>query len=146
MRLLNPSPGEIMDRITILTLKIDAAQKREMNPAHFEAEKQMLEEKMQFWNAALRSDMAPQEIWDDIAKHTNGLIAVNNLLWAAEDDVRSTSDTEAFKLARLCKQIASWNDARAYHIGQFSALYGMQDGPEKLYKHRVVVSDTEIGQ
>jgi len=138
VRLLNPSPGEILDRLSILELKINAAKKKNVDSTHFEAEKASLDEVLRTWQAGLLEDCCGDEARHDkkqiqIAEHRNALAAVNALLWRAEDEVRETPDTQAFKLARLCKHIVSLNDSRAKHVLELSRLYGLEDEPEKLY-------------
>lgn len=138
MRLLNPSPGEILDRLSILELKIEAGTKRGLVTTHFEAEKASLQEALRNWEQGIAEDCIGdgdrlEKTLEEVAKHKNGLQAVNGLLWQAEDDVRATEDTEAFKLARLCRQIANLNDARAAHVRALDVCYGLEDGPEKLY-------------
>lgn len=138
MRLLNPSPGEILDRMSILELKIEAAKKKNVDSTHFKAEKASLDEVLRTWDNALIEDCCGDEgLYDtklaEISIHRNALAAVNALLWRAEDEVRATPDESAFKLARLCKQIVSLNDSRSAHVLSLSRLYGLEDEPEKLY-------------
>jgi hypothetical protein len=142
VRLLNPSPGEILDRLTILDLKIAAARKKGIDETHFEAEQASLKEVLQNWNDGVvedcvgRDDIYAQKK-GDIASHLSALAAVNSLLWQAEDDIRATPGTEAFKLAILVKNTARWNDARASHVRELDKLYGIKDGPEKIYTENV---------
>jgi hypothetical protein len=138
MRLLNPSPGEILDRLSILELKIGAASRLGVSSTHFEAEKASLEPVLQNWEQGISEDCIGDgdrldRTLEEVARHKNGLAAANALLWRAEDDLRRTPDTETYKLARLAKQIAAWNDARAYHVRGLDSCYGLEDGPEKIY-------------
>jgi hypothetical protein len=138
MRLLNPSPGEILDRLSILELKIAASKKLDRDSTHFEAEKASLDEVFRNWENGLIEDCCGDEDMYDkkretIAYNRNGLAAINALLWQAEDNVRETPDTSVFKLAILCKQIVRLNDARAKFVRQLDLLYGIKDGPEKLH-------------
>ena len=138
MRLLNPSPGEILDRLSILELKITAATKRSVSSTHFEAEKASLEEVLKTWEQGIAEDCMGDgdrltETLVQIAGHRNGLAACNALLWQAEDDVRALPAEAAFKLASLCKRIVSWNDGRAAHVRELNKLYGMEDEPEKIF-------------
>lgn len=139
-RLLNPSPGEVVDRLTILELKVQAAEKRGSDASSFLAEKTSLEEHLEKWNQMLREDEAPPaERWDKIKEKTLGLTAVNSLLWDAEDQVRATSEMESIKLAQLCKRIAKLNDERSKLVGELTALYGVEEASEKMY-------DTKLGR
>lgn len=138
MRLLNPSPGEVVDRLTILELKIQAANKREVSDVHFQVEKVQLEEYLSSrWDHEIK--VGTSVLWEQIKEQWNGLMAVNGLLWMAEDDVRETPDTESFKLARLCKQIANLNDQRSKLVQKLSELYGEKVRPEKMYAEKKAV-------
>lgn len=155
MGLLNPSPGEIIDRLTILELKIAFGGKKGMSTVHFEAEMIGLNERLKHFQDCLNEDLVYgdaeeyQDIQDRIARSRNALGAVNALLWQAEDNVRATPDTEAFRLAGLCKRIAGWNDARAQHVQELNKLYGLETEPEKLHEVRkpeaAAVTDPELG-
>ena len=138
MRLLNPSPGEILDRMSILELKISAARKKNVASIHFEAERASLDEVLRTWDNGLIEDCCGDEEALDkktsaMATHRNALAAVNALLWRAEDEVRATPEDSSFKLARLCKQIVHLNDSRAGHVLALNKLYGLEEEQEKLY-------------
>ena len=145
MSLIAPTPGEILDRLSILALKIPVFQEKEIFAAHLEAEKSGLEEKMFDWDNILRAQMADQITWDMLAEQRNTLAAVNAILWQAEDDVRSTSQNDSFKLASLCLRIAKMNDARSRAIRRMNELYGADAGQEKIYERQVFVSDESLG-
>jgi hypothetical protein len=132
-RLLNPSPGEVIDRITILELKIQAVEKRGSDASGFQAEKTSLEEHLANWDQMLRDDYAPNETWDKINEKKTGLTAVNSLLWEAEDQVRALPEMEALKLAILAKRIARLNDSRSKLVGELTELYGIKGETEKIY-------------
>jgi hypothetical protein len=132
MRLLNPSPGEVLDRITILELKIAAAGKREINSTSFQAEKNELEEHLRQWDQTLKEMWPDKNVWYDIGQQRNALVAINSLLWEAEDLVRALPDEEMSKLAMLAKRIAKLNDGRAKAVQQIAKLYGVEE-QEKIY-------------
>lgn len=139
MRLLNPSPGELFDRLSILELKIRFGQKKGVDTSHFAAEKLSIEQALREWEQSLIEDMygLGDEAWDakqaEINQNRNALAAVNALLWEAEDSVRALSDEKVAELAYLAKQIAKWNDARSSHVHCLNTLYGADSGPEKLH-------------
>lgn len=140
-RLLNPSPGEILDRLSILELKIEFAKRKNVLSTHFEAEKASLQEAMLPWDRSVHDDYHGDEKALDqqrvyIAANKNGLTSMNSLIWAAEDEVRATGENEVFKLARLCKQISRWNDSRALFVSKLNELYGLANEPEKLYSKK----------
>ena len=145
MSLLNPSPGEIIDRLSILELKIPAFQKGGVPAEYLEAEKASLQDKMQEWDFEMRDSMPVNVTWDMIAEMKNALAAFNALLWKAEDDARMTPEEDIIKLARLCKHIASMNDARSRAIKRLNDIYGIEGGQEKIYAHKNFLSDETLG-
>lgn len=136
MRLLNPSPGEILDRISILDLKIKFGEKQGIDTARFVAEKSLLEEQMQNWTNWLREDKPPQETWDAIGQKKNGLAAINALLWETEDLVRSVDKTDIQTLATCCIRVYTLNDGRADLVHELSKLYGAKEVHEKIYSNK----------
>jgi hypothetical protein len=146
MSILNPTPGELLDRLSILRLKIAAFDKKELCTDALEAEKAGIEEMMRDWARGLLEDMVSEETEQLINQSVNALAAVNALLWKAEDDVREASLDEAFKLARLCKHIAAMNDARNEHILKLDTLYGLKVKSDKIYSTtRTFISDLDLG-
>jgi hypothetical protein len=138
-RLLTPSPGEVLDRVTILDLKILAFEKKSMDATRFKAERQSLQAYMDDWKQGLREDMGHlstqqrSERWNKIGERTTGLVAVNSLLWDAEDQVRATGELELLKLGALCLRIAKLNDSRAALVRELNGLYNADDHQEKIF-------------
>ena len=132
MRLIDPGPGELLDRLTILNLKIEACQKKAITPQAFERERKKIEEILLKWSNELKSQVEVGEV----AKLQDQLQAVNGQLWLAEDDVRATPELQAMKLARLAKWIPRLNDRRADVIAKINAKYGAET-IEKLYANGV---------
>jgi len=146
MGLFNPRPGEIIDRMTILDLKIHHGQKKGVETTHFEAEKAQCQEGLRDWEGGLSESFYfyDEEEYDDhmnrINAEKNNLQCVNALLWDAEDKIRAviakeTNETpaSAFELAALCRSVATWNDARARHIRELNRLYDAGEENEKLH-------------
>ncbi len=137
MKLLNPSPGFVIDRLTILDLKIAAADKRQINKSSFQAEKATLEEYLRSWEASLIDERAYtgrlEWVKDQIAQKKTGLVAVNSLLWEAYDNIRELSDLEMSKLAHLAKRIAKLTDSRDQLIQNLNELYGAGKIVEKIF-------------
>lgn len=139
MSLLSPKPGEIIDRLSILELKIEKGGKMGKSTTHFEAEKASLQEVLSDWDMGLidsysfSMDEELKKVVDDIAIRKNALAAINALIWDAEDGVRNP-ESDYMTLANLAKNIALWNDARASHIRKLDALFGVPGEPEKLYE------------
>lgn len=138
-RLLAPSPGEVLDRISILGLKIQAFEKKGKDSSNFVAEKLSLDEYLDVWKHSLKEDLCVlpeserEKIWDRINEKTNGLVAVNSLLWDSEDQVRSTSELQLLKLGALCLRIAKLNDSRADLVRDLNRLYNAEDHQEKIF-------------
>ena len=107
MRLIHPSPGELLDRKTILHLKIEAGRRRPVSVAHFEEELKMIE--------------AARELAD-----------VNRKLWDAEDEVRELPRSAQERLAELAKWIPELNDRRADLVQRVNRLFAVSQ-TEKLY-------------
>jgi hypothetical protein len=145
MRLMHPSPGEIMDRWTILELKIKAADKQGKDPSRFLAEKAVLDEALKNWKGILEENFIDIDGYEqrlyEIGQQVNALTAVNSLLWDAEDRVRALpeiddieSEDQVEALAILCKDIARLNDDRADLVKKISELYGeKEEVHEKIY-------------
>lgn len=144
MRLLSPSPGEVLDRITILNLKIKYARPMFITTAHFEEEHGALEDLL----ATTIGGMAEKERrWfsDKCGWGRELLLAVNGKLWALEDEVRELPDPNAvdvpqdklLRLAQVAKLIAYFNDLRMKAVRDVNEAFG-ERGQEKLYKESVL--------
>jgi len=126
MRLLNPGPGECVDRITILNLKIEAA----VEKLYFQKEKDDLQEYLRthFFNIGTK-DLTQVE------RESQTLQRINKKLWDAEDEVRSmprVTDATVLRLAELCVSIASLNDSRAEQVKKINVIFGIHS-QEKLH-------------
>ncbi len=125
---MNPSPGELVDRKTILRLKIAAGERKKVSVAHFQKELELIEaalaERFQKTAGADRSAY-------DAA--TRGLAEVNQKLWHAEDEVRGLDGNQRDRLAELAKLIPALNDHRAELVRQVNRVFGV-DQVEKLYE------------
>lgn len=128
MGLMNPSPGELLDRQTILHLKIDAGSRRRVSIAHFEEELKMIETALGQWFT--RNVGADRRAFDAAAKE---LAEVNGKLWAAEDEVRALPPEARDRLAELAKLIPELNDLRASLVQRVNQLFRV-DQTEKLYR------------
>ncbi|MCI0402564.1 MAG: hypothetical protein L0212_03470 [Acidobacteria bacterium] len=128
MGLLNPSPGELVDRKTILQLKIAAGERKQVSVAHFQKELQLIEAALAEWfrKRAGADGRAYEEA-------TRGLAEVNQKLWHAEDEVRALARTERDRLAELAKLIPELNDHRAELVRAVNRVFGV-DQVEKLYE------------
>lgn len=124
MRLVNYGVGEIVDRLTILDLKIAHG-----GGDHFVNERGVLLTK-------LRTTTNATAIWDAGFR----LATVNGLLWHAEDELRHyREDTDgqperddAKVIAYIAFRIQELNDQRAGLIETINKLTGDHLGPEKI--------------
>ncbi|MEE8200130.1 MAG: hypothetical protein V3R29_03090 [Candidatus Acidoferrales bacterium] len=128
MRLMNPSPGELLDRKTILHLKIEAGQQRQVEVAHFQEELKLIEAALADW---LRKNAgADRRAYDEA---TQELAEVNRKLWQAEDQVRQLPRSERDRLAELAKFIPELNDRRADLVQRVNRLFRVSHA-EKMYR------------
>lgn len=128
MGLMNPSPGELVDRKTILRLKIAAGERKKVSVAHFQKELELIEAALADWFR--RSSGADRSAYDAA---TRGLAEVNQKLWHAEDEVRGLDGNQRDRLAELAKLIPALNDHRAELVRQVNRVFGV-DQVEKLYE------------
>lgn len=128
MGLMNPSLGELVDRKTILHLKIAAGERKNVKVAHFQKELELIEAALADW---LRKTAGADRHAYDAATH--GLAEVNLKLWHAEDEVRALERSQRDRLAELAKLIPELNDRRAELVRQVNRVFGV-DQVEKLYE------------
>ncbi len=98
------SPGELLDKITILEIKserIDSMEKK----ANVDKELGMLN---QVWNEAVTED-------DAIRAMRNELKTINENLWEIEDDIRDEERDKRFseRFIELARSVYVTNDQRA---------------------------------
>lgn len=136
MGLLTPSPGEVVDRQTILELKIEAAKEKQLPANSFVDEYDQLKRYLENNSFIL----AP-------VKHDYDLLygklkEVNTKLWKIEDEIRliirqagDASKLTADQKALVCSisfEIPRLNDQRAALVQQVNALFKISR-LEKLY-------------
>ena len=131
-RLTNPGIGDIVDRLTILSLKILSGTEQGKDTAHWRNEQVILLSQIR-----ARTLDGP---WFPLALD---LAAVNGMLWHAEDDLRAlrqidlAQDSEATRqgeatAARTGFRIQELNDRRAGLIESINQISGDDPAPEKL--------------
>jgi hypothetical protein len=124
MSLLNPTPGVIIDRIGILSLKISAYASSKKNAEQLHVE---LDELLYHFRSFPRAS-------GDVIEDQKSLNRLNKVLWECEDRVRSLPATRVLDLARLAKQIPKLNDQRNLLIRQIDDAYGCSEPTEeKIY-------------
>lgn len=123
-RLVGYGPGEIVDRLSILSLKILHGNQAGKNTKHFADEQEALIE------------CTPNHVSPDFM----ALGDVNCDLWKAEDELRdwrsrtanTTIEQFCVPIAALAFRIQDLNDRRAALIEKINAASGETSGPEKL--------------
>ena len=98
------SPGELLDKITILQIKSERIAD-ETKVANVRTELAMLE---QVWSEAVDDD-------DVIRELTAELKSINEALWEIEDDIRDEERTKRFgdRFIELARAVYVTNDERA---------------------------------
>lgn len=120
MRLIDPGPGELLDRETILGLKIKAASAVGKQTAHFEHELTGIRERLDPFRVALK----PLSVWAD------ALLSVNQLIWEAIDNLRAAGDDQS--AAHWGRKALYGNDKRAIMIHKINEECGVSNGQEKV--------------
>ena len=98
------SPGELLDKITILQIKAE----RIADPAKVANVKTELEMLEKVWSEAVTDD-------DVIRAHSAELKSVNEALWVIEDDIRDEERNKRFgeRFIELARAVYVTNDERA---------------------------------
>ena len=98
------SPGELLDKITILQIKVE----RMTDPVKVANVKTELDMLSKVWSEAVAVDA-------EIATLTTELKAVNEALWEIEDDIRDEERNKRFKerFIELARAVYVTNDKRA---------------------------------
>jgi hypothetical protein len=118
------SPGELLDKITILRIKSkrmsDAAKL-----ANVRGELQILE---QTWSVSGFAKI-------DVAAEVEALLQVNERLWVIEDDIRDKERAQAFdaQFIRLARAVYFENDERAAIKRRINLKLGSRIVEEKSY-------------
>jgi hypothetical protein len=118
------SPGELLDKITILRIK--SSRMRDANKlANVRTELEALE---QLWNA---SPYAAVDVTSDVG----ALLAVNERLWTIEDDIRDKERAQTFDadFVRLARAVYIENDERAAIKRRLNVRLGSSLIEEKSY-------------
>ncbi len=118
------SPGEMLDKITILRIKskrMSDAQKL----ANVRLELRTLEET---WSGSAYAKI-------DVASEVDALHAVNERLWVIEDDIRDKERARAFdaEFVRLARAVYFENDERAAIKRRINLKLGSAIVEEKSY-------------
>ncbi len=124
---MKPTPGELVDRKTILHLKINAGRRKQVDVGHFQEELSLIEAALAEWFR--KSSGADRGAYEETSR---GLAEVNLQLWNAEDEVRALAPGARDRLAELAKLIPALNDRRAELVQQVNRLFRVGQ-VEKIY-------------
>ena len=119
------SPGELLDKITILRIK-SARMSDAAKLANVRAELAELEKT---WQAAVGASA-------DVSEDERALHAVNERLWVIEDDIRDKERAQAFdaRFIELARSVYIENDERAAIKKRINVKLGSRIVEEKSYK------------
>ena len=118
------SPGELLDKITILRIK-SARMRDAAKVANVRLELSLLEKT---WREAVGGA--------DVSAEEQGLQAVNERLWVIEDDIREKERAQAFdaRFIELARAVYIENDERAAIKKRLNAKLGSRIVEEKSYQ------------
>jgi Family of unknown function (DUF6165) len=118
------SPGELLDKITILRIKSN----RMSDPAKVANVRGELAALEQTWNASAYAKI-------DVESDIGALLAVNERLWVIEDDIRDKERAQAFdaEFIRLARAVYFENDERAAIKRRINSTLGSSIVEEKSY-------------
>jgi hypothetical protein len=123
------SPGELLDKITILRIKVA----RIRDPAKLANVRHELDALEQTWRASPFAKAGPDK---DVLQETKALEAVNTRLWAIEDEVRDKERARSFdaRFIELARSVYVENDERARLKRQINDKLGSSIVEEKSYR------------
>jgi hypothetical protein len=119
------SPGELLDKITILRIK----SQRMSDPAKLSNVRLELRALEQTWGASAYAKI-------DVAADVGALLAVNERLWVIEDEIRDKERAQAFdeEFIRLARAVYFENDERAAIKRRINLTLGSSIVEEKSYR------------
>lgn len=122
--LIEISPGELIDRLSILQLK---AQHLPAGPKQADVQDQLA--KLQ----RLRQQMAPPSAM--LHELSEQLAAVNQKLWRVEDELRICEKSQEFtqRFIDLARSVYRLNDQRCALKQRINQLLGSAAGEQKVY-------------
>lgn len=119
------SPGELLDKITILRIK----SRRMTDPAKLDNVRRELDALEAVWSNSAYAAV-------DVAADVAALMAVNERLWQIEDDIRDKERAQAFdaEFIRLARAVYVENDERAAIKRRLNVALGSALVEEKSYR------------
>src|ERR1700730_12194988 len=119
------SPGELLDKITILRIK----SQRMSDPAKLSNVRLELRALEETWSASAYARI-------DSAADIDALLRVNERLWVIDDDIRDKERAQAFdaEFVRLARAVYFENDERAAIKRRINVTLGSRIVEEKSYR------------
>jgi hypothetical protein len=119
------SPGELLDKITILRIK----SQRMSDPAKVSNVRLELRALEEIWSASVYAEF-------DVDADVSALLSVNERLWVIEDDIRDKERAQAFDadFIRLARAVYFENDERAAIKRRINTKLGSAIVEEKSYR------------
>jgi hypothetical protein len=123
------SPGELLDKITILRIK----SRRMHDPQKLANVRVELDALQSTWD---RSAPAEGDLATSLAADIEALLTVNERLWVIEDDIRDKERAGAFdaEFIRLARAVYRENDERAAIKRRINTTLGSRIVEEKSYQ------------
>jgi hypothetical protein len=118
------SPGEVLDKITILEIKLEHMQ----DPGKVANVRTELEQLNMCWAKAVTQD-------ETVCSLRAQLKTVNQALWVIEDDIRDKERSKVFdeQFIELARSVYITNDRRAQIKKELNVYLGAQLVEEKSY-------------
>jgi uncharacterized protein YukE len=119
------SPGELLDKITILEIKSERMSDAE-KLANVRRELSLLNET---WSAAVTADETVRRIHQQLKE-------INEALWEIEDDIRDKERVQEFddRFVELARSVYFTNDRRADAKKELNTYLGSEIVEEKSYQ------------
>jgi hypothetical protein len=119
------SPGELLDKITILEIKSE----RMSDPGKLENVRRELELLRETWSRSVATDATVERIHDQLKR-------INESLWVIEDDIRDKERLKAFddRFIEIARSVYVTNDERARLKKELNTHLGSVIVEEKSYQ------------
>jgi hypothetical protein len=128
--LLEPEIGEVLDRMSILQLKLNVGMRKNVPTASWEEELRVLDNYLQ--RKIQGYQRTATSFSNDQFSNANARLGiVNAKLWEAEDRIRvyrkagSLTDSEKMELGEFGLRIADLNDVRAQLVNELNQMFGV---------------------
>jgi hypothetical protein len=133
--LVEIGPGELIDRITILEIKMHRLEKCQQ----MEQAKKEFVKLSEIWDQIIDCSVGDKKALD---KLTENLRHVNQTLWNAEDEIRRLDVEGDFsaRFIKIARSIFCHNDERSVLKSRVCDVLGSSRRDEKIYCSAVVMS------